>query len=111
MATFGNLETEVEPLAGLMRDHLEVQGDDHPTPDGTVIDLQDRPGGFTRRQSDVRRDLLPHERPQVRSPALDVERQAETVAGGPHSMSATSSISRVTRVSTPCLMVMSGVLP
>ena len=24
MATFGNLETEVEPLAGLMRDHLEV---------------------------------------------------------------------------------------
>ena len=26
MATFGNLETEVEPLAGLMRDHLEVHG-------------------------------------------------------------------------------------
>lgn len=26
MATFGNLETEVEPLAGLMRDHIEVHG-------------------------------------------------------------------------------------
>jgi hypothetical protein len=24
MATFGNLETEIEPLAGLMRDHIEV---------------------------------------------------------------------------------------
>jgi hypothetical protein len=24
MATFGNLETDVEPLAGLMRDHIEV---------------------------------------------------------------------------------------
>ena len=26
MATFGNLETEVEPLAGLIRDHIEVHG-------------------------------------------------------------------------------------
>ncbi|MBK9547041.1 MAG: hemerythrin domain-containing protein [Dehalococcoidia bacterium] len=26
MATFGNLETDVEPLAGLMREHIEVHG-------------------------------------------------------------------------------------